>query len=237
MKKIIMTMLSVFMISNFGIANAEMSKPDVEKIIKEYILNNPKVVQQSLDNYKNKLEEMKNQELFSKTGSGLYNEHSPVFGNVNGDVTLVEFFDYNCGYCRQSFKNIASLVDSDKNLKVIFKEFPILSEQSLIASKWALAAKKQGRYMDFHTGLMEHDGRINVRALNQVAEKLKLNVKRLKQDAESKEVQEEIDRNRTMATELKITGTPAFIVGQQVYSGALGVSDLQNLLKEERKKK
>lgn len=237
MKKILISAISIFVAFNINIANAsELTKSDVENIVKEYITNNPEIIGKSLADYQIKLENKRKASIFSESENGLYNGKSPVFGNKDGDVRLVEFFDYNCGYCRKSFKNVNDLVAVDKNVKVIFKEFPILSAESVTAAKWALAAHKQDRYVEFHTALMNYNGRINVRALEEVAESLGMNVKRLKQDSVSKEVEDEINRNRAVARELKISGTPAFVVENEVISGAIALSDLKNVVISKRKK-
>ena len=145
---------------------------------------------------------------------------SPVVGNVKGDVPVIEFFDYNCGYCKKAFTDVAQLMDKDKKVRVILKEFPILAKGSEEASRVALAAKMQGKYWEFHRAMLESQGQANEAAALRVAEKLGLDMARLKKDMASPEVKKEIDDTRQLATKMGIQGTPHFIVGDRIIPGA-----------------
>ena len=128
-------------------------------------------------------------ELFRPTGS-------PVVGNAKGDVPVIEFFDYNCGYCKKAFADVAQLIDKDKKVQRDPKEFPILSKGSEEASRVALAAKMQGKYWEFHRAMLESQGQANEASALRVAEKLGLDMARLKKDMASAEVKKEIDDTR-----------------------------------------
>ena len=135
-------------------------------------------------------------------------------------MTVIEFFDYNCGYCKKAFPEVAQLVEKDKQVKVIFKEFPILSKGSEEAARVALAAKMQGKYWEFHRAMLEAQGQANEAGALRVAEKLGLDMARLKKDMASAEVKKEIDDTRKLATKLGIQGTPHFLVGDRIIPGA-----------------
>jgi len=145
---------------------------------------------------------------------------SPIAGNAKGDVTMIEFFDYNCGYCKKAFSDVAQAIEKDKQIKVVLKEFPILSKGSEEASRVALAAKMQGKYWEFHRAMLESQGQANEAAALRVAEKLGLDMVRIKKDMASPEVKKEIDDTRKLATKMGIQGTPHFIVGDRIIPGA-----------------
>jgi protein-disulfide isomerase len=145
---------------------------------------------------------------------------SPIVGNSNGDVTVIEFFDYNCGYCKKAFPDVAQLIDKDKKVKLIPKEFPILAKGSEEASRVALAAKAQGKYWEFHRTMLESQGQANEASALKVAEKLGLDMARLKKDMASPEVKKEIEDTRKLAAKLGIQGTPHFLVGDRIIPGA-----------------
>jgi protein-disulfide isomerase len=152
-------------------------------------------------------------EIFHRPGA-------PIAGNPKGDVTVVEFFDYNCGYCKRAFSDIAKLVDKDPKIKLVFKELPILSKGSEEASKVALAAKMQGKYWDVHRALIQLRGEVNEQAALKAAEKLGLDMAKLKRDMGAPEVTAEIETVRNLAQKMGIQGTPHFLVGDRAIPGA-----------------
>jgi protein-disulfide isomerase len=157
-----------------------------------------------------------------------------VGGNPKGTVTLVEFFDYNCGYCKRAFPDVMKMVESDKDLKLVMKEFPILGPGSVYAARAALASRKQGKYWEYHLALMAHEGRIDEQVADQVAESTGLDVKKLKADMEADEVNQVITRNMQLADSLKIQGTPAFIIDETIIPGAVGYDALAAAVKQVR---
>ena len=163
---------------------------------------------------------------------------SPVSGNQNGDVTIVEFFDYQCGYCKKVFSFIPTLLKQDKNLRFIFKELPILSPESEMAARVALVVWKYNKekYFQFHKTLMEAQTRLSKNNLMRTAKKLGINVTRIEMEMGSDEIDNILLRNQELAKNLGIRGTPAFVIGQQIIPGAIGLRDIQNLVSEIRKK-
>jgi protein-disulfide isomerase len=145
---------------------------------------------------------------------------SPVVGNLKGDVPVIEFFDYNCGYCKKALSEVSQLIDKDKKVRVILKEFPILAKGSEEASRVALAAKMQGKYWEFHRAMLESQGQANEASSLRIAEKLGLDMARLKKDMASPEVKKEIEDTRLLANQMGIQGTPHFIVGDRIIAGA-----------------
>ena len=199
-------------------------RKELGALIKEILVNNPEILLEAQNALEAKMDKIQSErmavaikehagELFRPTGS-------PIVGNANGDVPVIEFFDYNCGYCKKAFLDIAKLVDKDKKVRVIMKEFPILSKGSEEAAKVALAAKMQGKYWEFHRALLQSQGQANEATSLKVAEKLGLDMARIKKDMASPEVQKEIDATRELATKMGIQGTPHFIVGDRIIPGA-----------------
>lgn len=161
-------------------------------------------------------------------------KQSPVVGNVQGDVTLVEFFDYNCPYCRQMAPLMTQVMADDPKLKVAYKEFPILGPDSVFAAKAALAAEKQGKYAALHNALFGARTRVTEQVVLKVAADTGLDVARLKADMQLPEIQGLLDRNMELAQALGITGTPGFVVGDQIYPGATDLATMKKLIEQAR---
>jgi len=159
---------------------------------------------------------------------------SPVVGNPDGDVTLVEFFDYNCPYCRQMAPLMVQAEAADPKLRIVYKEFPILGPNSVFAAKAALAAHKQGRYAEFHRALMQVRSATDDARTLAVAGQVGLDGERLKTDMRDAAIQGVIDRNVALARALHINGTPGFVVGDQILAGATDLKSLQAAIQEAR---
>ena len=155
---------------------------------------------------------------------------SPVRGNANGDVTLVEFFDYNCPYCRQVLTTLADLQEANPRLRVVYKEFPILSDNSRFAARAALASRRQDKYFEFHDALMSSGGITTPEKVIEVARSVGLSIRQLRRDMADSEIQATIERNLALASSLRITGTPGFVVGDRVFRGAADGETLQALI-------
>jgi len=208
--------------SEGGLSAAQ--RKEVEAIIKDYLVSNPEVMMEVQSALEAKMDKIQSErtalaikqnatEIFRPTGS-------PVVGNAKGDVTVIEFFDYNCPYCKKAFHEVAQLVEKDKQVKLILKEFPILSKGSEEAAKVALAAKIQGKYWEFHRAMQEAQGQTNEAAALRVAEKVGLDMAKVRKDMASADVKKEIDETRALAAKLGIQGTPHFLVGDRVIPGA-----------------
>lgn len=199
-------------------------RKEIESIIKDILVNNPEVLleaQNALEAKMDKIQADRMAVAIKENAGELYRPAgSPVVGNVQGDVPVIEFFDYNCGYCKKAFLDLAKLMDKDKKVRVILKELPILSKGSEEAARVALATKMQGKYWEFHRAMLESQGQANEASALRIAEKLGLDMTRLKKDMASAEVKKEIDDTRQLASKMGIQGTPHFIVGDRIIPGA-----------------
>tara|TARA_B100001750_G_scaffold205949_1_gene183314 strand:+ start:988 stop:1719 length:732 start_codon:yes stop_codon:yes gene_type:complete len=219
----------------------EMTRAEVEAIVKEYIQNNPEVILDSVDAYGRAQQEAdleaQQQEVEKQLGWIENNKNLPVAGNPNGDITIVEFFDYNCGYCKKALSDVMTLIEEDKNLKFVFIDMPILGPTSTLAAKWALAAKEQNAYLEYHIALMEGSGMITEARLESIAKKIGLNVDQLRKDAEGPEIAAIVAEKAAKAAQMGISGTPAFIIDGKLYGGYIGVDRMRNAVAEARENK
>jgi protein-disulfide isomerase len=201
-------------------------KAAIEAIIKEYLLTHPELmldVQAALEERMDKIQAEKLKTALSDNASEIFRSpDAPIAGNPSGDIPVVEFFDYNCGYCKRAFTDIAKLVEVDPKIKLVLKELPILSKASEEAARVALAAKKQGKYWEVHRALLTVRGEVNEQSSLRAAEKIGLDITKLKKDMASDEVTGEIERVRDLARKMGIQGTPHFLVGDRAIPGAPG---------------
>lgn len=209
------------------VADASLStgqRKEVEALIKDYLMKNPEVlleVQEALQAKMDKIQAERTAAIVKSNATEIFRPaFSPVVGNVKGDVPVVEFFDYNCGYCKRALGDVAKLIEQETKVRFILKELPILSKGSEEASRVALAAKMQGKYWEFHRAMLENSGQANEASALRVGEKLGLDMTRLKQDMTSAEVKKEIEDTRALAAKLGVQGTPHFMVADRVIPGA-----------------
>jgi len=160
---------------------------------------------------------------------------SPVGGNPQGNVTIVEFFDYRCPYCKQMEPALEALLREDGNIRIVYKEFPILGKDSVYASHMALAAKKQGKYDAFHAAMMATKGHIDEGVVEQVAKSVDLDLGRAQSDMGAAEIDDIISRNEDLARALNIQGTPAFLIGEELIPGAVDIATLREKIALARK--
>lgn len=210
----------------------------VKELIGDYLRENPKVLGDALHKLveQRRAEEAERQLMNTQLLADELNHDSdsPVGGNPDGDVTLVEFFDYRCPYCKAVSSDLRELIEEDTNLRFVFKEMPILSKTSVFAARAALAADKQGKYTDFHFALMAVRGDLTEELVMVVAEEVGLDVDRLRSDMKSREFDAVIRRNRALAEKLGINGTPAFVIAGKVIPGVVEMSELKSYIAEER---
>jgi protein-disulfide isomerase len=214
----------------------------LDQAIHDYLMNHPEVIVESLRAAEKKLQDA--QDAAARTAIGdrqselLHDPASPIAGNSNGDVTIVEFFDYHCPYCKQVEPALDALLKEDPKIRIVYKEFPILGPDSVTASQAALAALKQGpqKYTRFHAAMMSTKGAINEGVIMQVARDAGLDVTRLKTDMKAPDVDAMIKRNYDLAEALKIHGTPAFIVGDALAPGAVDIDTLRKMVADARKR-
>lgn len=211
----------------------------IEGIIHDYLLKNPDVLIEALHNAEEKLNheaDTKATNALSNRASEIFNDPAtPVGGNPKGDVTIVEFFDYRCPYCKQVLPELQVLLKEDHELRFVYKEFPVLGPASITAAHAALAAQRQGKYEAFHTAMMATKGQITEDTVYKVAGSVGLDVDRLKQDMKAPEIDQALKANLALAEELNIRGTPGFIVGNKIVPGALDLDALKNMIAEARK--
>jgi len=211
----------------------------IKKMIQEYLFKNPQDLREAifaLQAYELKQKQKAARMALVAQEKSLYRSTvSYVAGNPNGDVTLIEFFDYNCSYCRRSMNDLMTLIDTDPNLKVIFKEFPILGEGSFYAARAAVASMKQGKYVEFHKAMMQIRGSAGKGNVLEIAEEVGLDVEKLEQEMKAPYITKEIDEVLRTASAIGINGTPAYIIGDSVISGAVGLAELRRQIAEVRK--
>jgi protein-disulfide isomerase len=209
-----------------------------ETLSRDYLLQNPEAIVEALQQLEERRQTADANELqavIAARRDAIFDDpDSPVSGNPEGDVALVEFFDDNCPYCRQASPIIQQAMEADPGLKFVHKEWPILGSGSEFAARAALAARKQGKYDEFHKALMSSSGRVSESSTLAVAEELGLDTEQLRLDMEAPTVATAIDRNKALADELRITGTPGFVVGQNIIRGLVDLDTLQQFIAEAR---
>ncbi|WP_137935452.1 DsbA family protein [Mesorhizobium comanense] len=219
-------------------AAGEMSQDQLDQRIHDYILAHPEVLMEALQSLDQRQREAEAAEarkvLKARTDDIFHDKQSPVGGNAQGNVTLVEFFDYNCPYCRVMAPIMDQAVTDDPQLRIVYKEFPILGPDSVFASKAALAAAKQGKYTTFHKALYGAKTRVTEAVVLRIAAEAGLDVERMKADMRQPDIQAMIDRNTELAQALRITGTPGFVAGDEIYPGATDLAMLKKLIEQAR---
>jgi protein-disulfide isomerase len=221
-----------------GSATSGLSKKEVEQIVRNYILENPEVLVEAMNNLQareDRARSEKQRTSISKYEKDLFQNASDfVAGNPKGDVTIVEFMDYRCGFCKKARPEVVKLLEADKNLRVVVKEFPILGPDSELASRAAIASKKQGKYWEFHLALMAEPS-IDEATVFELAKSMGMDVARLRTDMISKDVTAQIDANHALAQKLGIDSTPTFIFGNEPVAGALSMDKMKELIAAARK--
>lgn len=215
------------------------SDPFGEKV-RAYLLAHPEVIMEAVQLLQERKQlaeaEAQKQAIQARTDEIFRDPASPVGGNSAGDITLVEFFDYNCKYCRAVAPTVIGLQGSDRTLRVVYKEFPILGPGSEAAAKVALAAHRQGKYQELHETLMSHPSPVDEAGAMEAAAAVGLDLERLKRDMADPAIAEAISRNQALAAALGINGTPGFIIADQVVPGAVDRATLEGLIAGARSK-
>ena len=217
-----------------GVQAQNMTENQVKKLALDAILENPEIIMQAVA--------ILQQREKKRAASGANtvrlqlesDPNAPNLGNPEGDVTVVEFFDYNCPYCRSAGETMQALLASDANVRVIYREWPILGEDSVIAARAALAAREQGKYEAFHWALMNGEGRVTEAIIFKVARDLGMDVVKLEADMVSPAVEAHIALSNALAQQLGFTGTPAFIVGDKTAPGMLSFDEITRLVADAR---
>jgi protein-disulfide isomerase len=208
---------------------------EIETIVKNYLISHPEVLEEAMNELNKRqaaAEEEKHLASIAQNSEAIFNSPRNVtLGNKNGDVTFVEFFDYNCGYCKRAMTDMLDLMKADPKLKVVLKEFPVLSEGSVDAAKVAVAVRMQdpggAKYLDFHQRLLGGRGPADKARALAAAKEAGLDVARLEKDMASPEARATIDENFKLAESMGMNGTPSYVIGKQVVVGAIGVDGLK----------
>jgi protein-disulfide isomerase len=239
MRLILTACLSLLCI--FGLARpsvAELSAAQVKQLALEAILENPEIIREAIDllrqNDKNAAA-VKSQALLQNERDRLERDpNAPTLGNLDGDVTIVEFFDYNCPYCKRATAELNTLLAQDTNVRVILREWPILGEASVYATRASLAARKQDKYAAFHQALMVAKGRVGPANVMVIAQAVGLDTQRLKADMQGPEIDQHIETSMQLAQALNFSGTPAYVIGNELAPGMVSSDDLQALVSQAR---
>lgn len=219
---------------------SDQNRKIINGMIENYIMKNPAVILESIQIMQDqeKLSKEKHaQTILSKRTKDLFDDKkSFVGGNPDGDITLVEFFDYQCGYCKRVHSTVRKLLEEDGNIRFIYKEFPILGPASTYAAKAAIASIEQGKYLELHNALMEVKGALSEERVLQIARTVGLDTEHLLSTIEEKSdfAVGVMELNYGLANDLVINGTPAFVVGNEIIRGAVDLATLKNVIKKER---
>lgn len=209
--------------------------------IRAYLLENPEVIMEAVSILEERQSEGQAQAdatLVRENAEAIFDDgHSWVGGNPEGDVTLVEFMDYRCGYCRRAAGEVESLLEDDGNIRFIIKEFPILGEESLRASRFAIATRQVAgdeAYKSVHDALMSYDGSMNETGFTRLADSLGLDANAIVAEMDSDRVSEVIAANHALARQLEISGTPSFVMGDQMLRGFVPQDAMQQVVDDIR---
>jgi protein-disulfide isomerase len=213
----------------------DTQRSDIEAIVKNYLIGHPEVLEEAMNELSKRQaadEAAKHEASVAKNAEEIFNSpRGVVLGNKDGDVTFVEFFDYNCGYCKRAMADMLDLLKNDPKLKVVLKEFPVLSEGSVEAAKVAVAVRMQDptgkKYLDFHQKLLGGRGPADKARALAAAKDAGLDVARIEKDLASPEVKSTIEENFKLAEDMGLNGTPSYVIGKQIVVGAVGLDGLK----------
>jgi protein-disulfide isomerase len=217
-------------------------RSEIEKIIKEYLLAHPEVLQEAMAELEKKqqvAEAEKARSAIKNHSDALFNSpRQVVLGNPQGDVTFVEFFDYNCGYCKRALSDMTTLLNTDPKLKVVLKEFPVLGPGSVEAAQVAVAVRMQDKtgkkYLDFHQKLLGGRGQVDKAKALAAAKDVGLDMARIEKDLKSDEVAKTLEESMKLAEALGLNGTPSYVIGNDVVIGAVGLAGLSQKIQAAR---
>jgi protein-disulfide isomerase len=214
---------------------SDAQRGDIETIVRNYLIAHPEVLEEAMNELSKRqaaAEAEKHEASVAKNAETIFNSPRGVtLGNKDGDVTFVEFFDYNCGYCKRAMADMLDLMKSDPKLKVVLKEFPVLSQGSVEAAQVAVAVRMQDpsgkKYLDFHQKLLGGRGAADKARAMAVAKEVGLDMARLEKDMASQEAKATIEENFRLAEAMGMNGTPSYVIGKQVVIGAVGFDNLK----------
>ena len=220
-KIVLATVLAAFPVTT--VAAQELNEADIKRLALEAILEKPEILIEALSI----LQERENVALAEAQTDALselrddFEQNAPIFGNLDGSVTLVEFFDYNCGYCRRAAPEVKAVLEASKDVRIIYREFPILGPGSEVAARASLASRNQGKYQQFHEAMMALNAQAVEASVMKIAGDVGLDLEVLKTDMQSDLVNEHIAASLRLAEALGITGTPTFVLGDEIIPGVI----------------
>lgn len=219
-------------------AAQDLAEDRVRELVLETIRENPEIVMEAvaiLESRQAEAQAASQTEMLARERDTLERDpNAPVLGNPDGDVTVVEFFDYNCPYCRRAKPEIEGLLEADPNVRLVYREWPILGEGSVFAARAALAAREQGLYEEFHWAMMGMNGRADEASVLRIARETGLDIAQLRRDMEAREIEAHIQTSMRLAQALGITGTPSFVIGDALVPGVVDADQLQTLVSDAR---
>ena len=229
------------LLCTFGLARpgaADLSAAEVKQLALEAILENPEIIRQAIDLLRQNegaSAAIQAQALLQSERDRLERDpNAPVLGNLNGDVTIIEFFDYNCPYCKRATAELNTLLAQDTGVRVVLREWPILGEASVYATRASLASRNQGKYGEFHQALMAAKGRLAPANVMAIAQTVGLDTQRLKVDLQAPEIDQHIETSMQLARALNFSGTPAYVIGDAIAPGMISADDLQAMVSQTR---
>ena len=220
-------------------AHAEgLDEDRIKELVLETIRENPEIVLEAVQIIEQRGREQQAAAMASVLSENrelLENDpNAPVLGNPDGDVTVVEFFDYNCPYCRRVKPHIEALLEEDPNVRLVYREWPILGDGSVFAARAALASREQGKYEEFHWALMGMGGRAEEASVLRVAERIGLDIDQLQRDMQSPGIEAHIAASMELSRALGFSGTPSFVIGDALVPGVIEAGRMMQLVEQAR---
>jgi len=229
---------TAMLIIPFTAAADELTEDRIKELVLEAIRENPGIVFEAAQLFEEQQQANQAlaaaQVLASERDALERDPNAPVLGNPDGDVTVVEFFDYNCPYCRRVKPHMEALLAADPNVRVVYREWPILGEGSVFAARAALASRNQGKYDEFHWAMMGLNGRAEEATVISAAEEIGLNIAQLRRDMNAPEIDEHIQTSMRLSRAIGFSGTPSFVIGDSLAPGLIDAEQMISLVNQAR---
>ncbi|AJE49449.1 MULTISPECIES: DsbA family protein [Rhodobacterales] len=227
-------LVSSFALLPMAVQAADLDEARVKELVYEAIRENPQIIMEAVEILQRQDAEAQAQAqatvLRDQRQLLEQDPNAPVLGNPDGDVTVIEFFDYNCPYCRRAMPEVLALLEADPNVRLVYREWPILGDGSVFATKAALASRLQGKYEAFHWALMGMNGRAEEASVLRIAQEVGLDIERLQTDMERPEIEEHIATSMRLTQSLGFSGTPSFVIGDNLVPGFVESDKLTELV-------
>ena len=243
--RFLITFTATAMLITAGPTGAQDAQPltetaKIEQIIHDYLLQHPEVVIEAVNKYQTQQAQaaaaQQAKALVERRDELTKDPDAPVLGNPKGDVALVEFFDYRCPYCKAVSAGLIDTIKSDGSVRLVMKEFPILGAESEYAAKAALAANRQGKYGEFHEAMMTFKAKVTIEDVKRIAGEVGIDTAKMERDMVAPDIASMIQRNYDLAQALGITGTPSFVISDQLIPGAISMEEMKKRIATARQK-